>query len=151
MSKTRLDRFWEKVEKRDPDQCWTWTASLYGGGYGHFWDGYHVAAHVFSWLIHRGKIPSGMCVLHECDNRKCVNPSHLFLGDHPINMNDMAAKGRSAKGIDNGRAKLNAAKVRKIRKMRQQGMAMSKIADLLDVADNCVWQVVHRKTWGFVK
>lgn len=73
MRKTRLDRFWEKVVVRKQDDCWLWTAALYGKGYGHFWNGQSsIPAHVYSWQVHNDEIPEGMLVCHECDVRRCV-------------------------------------------------------------------------------
>jgi len=90
------NRFWSKVEKGD--QCWNWAASIKGGsrgGYGLFWmNGVAKNAHRVSWLLKFGAIPEGMSVLHKCDNRKCVNPDHLYLGDNSQNMKDCAERGR---------------------------------------------------------
>lgn len=88
-----IERFWSKVEK-GPD-CWDWQASLMQRGYGQFTvRGVPFRAHRFSWTISNGHPPDGMMVCHSCDNRRCVRPSHLFLGSALDNHDDMAGKGR---------------------------------------------------------
>lgn len=63
--------------------------------YGRFTkDGKKVLAHRYAYELAHGEIPSGMCVLHRCDNTKCCNPDHLFVGTHQDNMADMKSKGR---------------------------------------------------------
>ncbi len=87
------ERFWSKVLKTA--SCWLWTASEHGKGYGGFkLDGKTQKASRVSYMMAYGKIPEGMCVLHKCDNRKCVRPSHLFLGTVRDNNIDMMKKGR---------------------------------------------------------
>lgn len=92
-------RFWPKVDKRGPDDCWLWTGSEHGKGYGGFsYRGRSVPAQRISWLLEHGEPPDNLFVCHTCDVPKCVNPAHLFLGDHQANMADMVAKGRSTYG-----------------------------------------------------
>jgi hypothetical protein len=100
-------RWAEKVEKSD-DGCWLWTASTVGHmGYGHIWTGStNETAHRVAWRLYYGSIPDGALVLHKCDVPACVNPEHLYLGDHSQNMRDKKERGREARlsGERNGRA-----------------------------------------------
>jgi hypothetical protein len=88
-------RFWDKVRKTKG--CWDWVGRKNNSGYGYFSLNNKIqGVHRFSWLIHNGSIPKGMCVCHYCDNKICVNPKHLWLGTHKDNMKDMVIKGRSS-------------------------------------------------------
>jgi hypothetical protein len=91
-------RFWAKVEKAGPDDCWLWAGATVPNGYGKISRGGSsglLLAHRVSWILAKSEIPEGQLVLHRCDNRLCVNPAHLFLGTHGDNARDMVAKGRN--------------------------------------------------------
>ena len=75
--------------------CWLWLRGVHNTGYGQATvNNKSVTAHRLSWVLQNGDIPGGLCVLHKCDVRLCVNPGHLFLGTHQDNTDDKMVKGR---------------------------------------------------------
>ena len=99
--------------------CWQWTAGVTSKGYGKIKShGRTCSVHRFSWdTFKREPIGPGLMVLHRCDNKRCFNPDHLFLGTHHDNMRDMREKGRSFRpaGEAHNLAKLTEGQVREIR------------------------------------
>ena len=96
-----LADFWNRVDKTP--SCWIWRGALGSDGYGAIQIAMRSKkTHRVSWEMAHGAIPDGMCVLHQCDNRACVKPGHLFLGTRLDNNRDRVLKGRSASGDRHG-------------------------------------------------
>lgn len=149
-----LDRFWAKVEKTPT--CWLWTGAIQKadrlghGGYGQFrLDDKTVGAHVFAYENLVGPT-NGKQVLHHCDVRHCVYPSHLFLGDNQANTDDAVSKGRHPRGETNGRHKLTEKEVLEIRFLHSQGFIQRVLAKEYGVQWSAIWSIVHRKTWRHI-
>lgn len=144
-------RFWEKVDKNLESGCWEWTAQIAPNGYGRFYTDKNTSAHRASWEIHYGKIPKRMLVCHRCDNKKCVNPKHLFVGTNKDNLEDMRIKGRSLRGEKNTGSKLNRSQVKQIRAMLNKGINQEQIAREFEVAKNTVSRISTRERWGWLR
>ena len=75
--------------------CLLFTGCINKNGYGSFrFNGKTANVHKVSYILHHGDIPDGLVVMHSCDNRNCVEPTHLTLGTQSDNLRDMARKGR---------------------------------------------------------
>ncbi len=122
-------------------------------GYGHLsYDGYIYRAHITSWELSNGPIPTGKCVLHKCDNRRCVNVDHLFLGTYEDNAKDMRNKGRDTYGDNfgenNGQAVLTTEEVLEIRQMLASNFHTStEIGAMFGVTRAAVNSIKSRRTW----
>lgn len=154
LTRSPEERFWAKVRKGDDSQCWEWVGSRAKAGYGTFGlDRGTVTAHRFSWEMRNGPIPDGMFVCHRCDNRACVNPSHLFLGSAADNNTDMWTKGRASGGSvgeRNHRALLTDDDVRDIRRRADAGEGRRSIAATYGVHKDTVGAVITGKNWRHV-
>lgn len=125
--------------------------------------------HRYIWEKYYGHIPSGMCVCHRCDNRKCINPSHYFLGTIADNNQDMQSKGRYAKptemqlerlrniwktreplrGSKNGNSKLTETQVKEIR-MKGRYKPLAHIASDYGVDRKLIYLILDGKVWKHV-
>ena len=104
--------------------------------------------HVFEAFY--GDIPDGMDVCHHCDNRKCVNPQHLFLGSRKDNMQDAMRKGRVQRGERRYNAVLTEGMVRMAREGHRQGRKISDIAKELGVHKTTLGKAINRETWRHI-
>jgi hypothetical protein len=152
-------RFWERVNKLSATDCWNWTGSMGSHGYGTLSvDGNPRTTHRLAWELTTGPIPDGMHVLHHCDNRRCCNPSHLFLGTNLDNIQDMVKKGRQSKGAsknakkgeENVTAVLTAEQVLDIRRRVGNGEHQRDIAKEYGVSQGHVSNLVRRVTWKHI-
>jgi hypothetical protein len=148
------ERFFKHVKKTET--CWEWLAFRDKSGYGKFrittprkneW------AHRASWIIHFGKIPKNISVLHRCDNPPCVNPDHLWLGTQRDNIEDCFKKGRnspSKKGEKNVRSKFTDGQVKKMRKESKKwprGYAYIE-AKKWHVRPSTIWRIINFRRYA---
>lgn len=151
-SKNRVTSFWNRVVVRGKDDCWIWTGGL-ATGYGvmriHC---KNVGAHRYSWMLHNNEstIPKGLWILHKCDNRKCVNPKHLYCGTPSDNMSDREARIQWEKNT-NGLIKLNPDKVREIRSLyKSEECNIVDLAKRFGVSGDHIVRVANHIAWASV-
>lgn len=157
-----IERFWAQVNRSGPTpvhradigECWVWTSSCAGVGYGAIYvSRCQLATHRVSWVLANGDIPKGMWVLHHCDNRKCVKPDHLFLGTNQDNIADMHRKGRGhiGPGTANPHARLSERDVVVIRqRYALGGTTYQEIADEFGVSRATIGDVICGRCWKSV-
>ena len=145
LKERQVRNFENKIDKSDG--CWEWMGSRMKGGYGRLTLNYKsLLAHRVSWMICRKENIGEKCVLHICDNRKCVNPQHLFLGTYKDNRIDAVRKGRHYRttGENNGRSKLTKEIVNII---RNSTLGATILADKFNVNRSQIYRVKKNISW----
>ncbi len=143
-------RFWKHVDKKLDHECWNWIGYHNHNGYGSIKVNKKlIRVHRFSWVLHNGKIPNETpCVLHYCDNPKCVNPGHLFLGTQYDNVHDMISKNRAnnLKGENHGSHKLTLDQVKYIRAAKGK-ISQTELGKMFNVVRETISAIHRNITW----
>lgn len=141
--------FEDKVIKKEG--CWDWKGASQGAGYLQIRNNNKKEmAHRVSWKIHKGEIPNGLHVLHHCDNRRCTNPEHLFLGTEKDNAIDRQQKNRGQKGITHNKCKLSEEQVREIKYLLRLGLSCQSICEKFSVTNGTIWFIKEGITWKHI-
>ncbi len=156
------------------NNCWEWQGGLNNAGYGKIRNGKkHLSAHRLSYELFKGQIPEGKLVCHSCDNKKCVNPDHLWLGTQKENIQDAKKKGilpkqfgrkhseetlkklklrkhSDRRGDKHHLKKLTSDDVFKIRELLDQGIKQVEIAKLYDVDSSAISNIKRKRNWSHI-
>lgn len=156
-----ITRFWSYVNKNGPmpahcpelGPCWIWTGAI-SHGYGNFYTKVngkkrYFRASRFSYLLAKGAVDSETLALHHCDNRQCVNDTHLYGGGHQKNADDAVARKRVREGSQNPTAKLNESQVIEIRALLPN-LSQQKVAKRFGVSQRVISKIARRETWDHV-
>lgn len=159
------ERFWSKVDRRGPDDCWPWRGDTTTGGYGRLvFRGRNYAAHRLALVIDRDcDLEPDQLACHSCDNRVCCNPKHLWAGTNADNLADMARKGRAVSGVrdeslvkhvkgeQHPNSKLTADDVRELRRrFAAGGVSLAELAEDYGIKPRHAWCIKERKYWAHV-
>lgn len=165
-AKTVHQRLFEKTVVNELNGCVEWIAASVPFGYGLIaYQGKQQYAHRVSWQLKHGDIPHGMFVLHRCDNPRCVNADHLFLGTLSDNTKDMIRKNRQRlnpahgernwmkkngyklSGENNGYSKLKFSDVSEIRRLGKTNKTQKDIAEIFSVSRSTVGRILRGESW----
>ena len=153
------ERFWSKVDVKNQGDCWNWTAGTRGSK-GYEYGGFRIkrgvmeSSHRMAYILTFGEIPDDMIVCHRCDNAKCCNPHHLFLGTHDDNAKDRVMKGRSPnrEGENNTMSVFTREDVIFIRENIANGeYSQKELSTMFGVSKTAISLVVHRRRWVHLK
>lgn len=153
-------RAYLQESRSEPNErgCMEWKYAVNGSGYGTKWfKGEKLGAHVLTYIafVDEAFAPSRQnLIMHECDNRRCLNEKHLRPGTPKENLQDMAAKGRAHKadqrGSKNPKAKIHEDQIPWIRQMLRYGVSVVGLADALGVSKATIYGIKNNKFWRHV-
>jgi hypothetical protein len=160
-AKQTKESFWGKVNIISETDCWEWKGSVNNTGYGTVaWNGKVYTAHrvaaYLSDMVDSIAAPKHAAikgfVLHKCDNRKCCNPNHFFIGTYADNQLDAYAKKRrrQPKGSQHVNAKLTNEQVMEIRTRYKNGELQVSLAKEFLVSQRCISLIVRGETYKWI-
>lgn len=140
----------------DENGCWIWQKEFNSTGYGRYVIKLKkFLAHRFSYELHKSSIPNKMCVLHICDNPKCVNPDHMKLGTQSDNMKDAAIKNRmdrinKLKGEQVPNSILSNLQVKELKIRLMNGEIGMQLAKEFNVTKTTIYNIKNGKWWKHI-
>ncbi len=144
-------RFWSFVDRRGPDECWPWKGRCSPSGYALFIVSHREQrASRVVYKISTGRDLGELLACHRCDNPACVNPAHIFPGTPTDNSQDAVRKGRQVRGVLSGKAVLDEAEVREIRRQVSSGEIQRVVAERFGIAQTTVSAIIRRRLWGHI-
>lgn len=151
---SRAERFWAKVDRSNPDDCWPWLGARFQHPgqepYGAFWDGKNNRpAHQVAWEIaNDSPFPEGKQGNHTCDLTLCCRPDHVIPGTQADNMADMVQRDRSLHGDRHPMRKVTQEQVREIRRRAEAGEKLRSLAAAYGLTSEYVGEIVRRESWA---
>ncbi|MCO1396418.1 HNH endonuclease signature motif containing protein [Burkholderia cenocepacia] len=143
-----LGRLLSLVDDTNGTGCWEWRGGILKSGYGHFYygafDGKQKSGkvHRAAWVLMRGDVPDSLQVLHRCNNRRCCNPNHLYLGTHAQNMKDREKAGRTSRGRHRYNFKRDESLNAQIGALRAEGLRIEDICARLHIGRTTYYRCV---------
>ena len=146
------DRFMRSFKINEITGCWDWLNALDAYGYGGFSWNEHPKAHRAAWTLFHGPIPDGLHVLHTCDNRKCVNPEHLWIGTNADNMRDKQEKGRFVLGKRYSGEENYASKLKTIDAVFifNSSHSYTHLAKMFNVSKTAIASIKKKRSWKHI-
>ena len=149
-----LRRLWAQVEIGRISDCWIYTGTLKDDGYAQIRLGGDRRPYVHRLVYEslNGPVSPDLCVMHTCDNRRCVSPWHLRPGTHQDNMRDRDAKRRNGdmRGERNPAAKITAQTAKEIRRLGETGLKQGEVGRRLGISASIAGLVLRGRTWRHV-
>lgn len=162
-ARLQMDRFWPKVRRGAPDECWPWLAGKDKDGYGKFQvtgrgpaPGVprpvqkHVRAHKLVWELENGPLARGLVIRHSCDNAACCNLAHLTSGTQAQNRSDSVRRGREPRGERKPNTRISDAAAYEIRVRAASGATYAELAAEYGVHRSVIGMIVRRTNFRHV-